>query len=190
MPVTFGGRGKEGCMFTRGIVVVLGSLAIVNPAYAADKAKEAAPVSEAQMKKTAAQVKSQGDETVKAMLGLLDAARKEKDLLKANCVTERLTAAKELLMIAGKAEIALQEKISQKEPGPAQHEYEKIDIAGGNLKALLLEARSCVGVTYTGETKLEVEEPKNLPDVPIPGKTPTSPVLPPGPTGPGAPGGR
>jgi hypothetical protein len=164
------------------VVIAALVLAVSGVPDAAEKKGEAArpPVSEGDMKKAAADVKKQGDDVVKAILGFLDAARKEKDIVKVNCVNERLAAAKELVLIVGRTEIALQEKLAQKETGAARNEHEKLDIAGERLKALALDAQSCVGVTYTGETKLEVEEPKDLPEPPAPGKASTSPVLPPG----------
>ncbi|MBI5527407.1 MAG: hypothetical protein HY897_13825 [Deltaproteobacteria bacterium] len=170
-------------MYSRQVIVVMVLVLAGSTAFAAGKQKEpaeAAPVSEGEMKKTAAEVKKHGDDVVKSILGLLDEARKEKDVVKADCVSEKLAASKELVLITGRAEIALRENLGKKEMASARHEYEKIDIARGRLKALALEAQACVGVTYTGETKLEVEEPKDLPEPPTPGKSPTSPVLPPG----------
>lgn len=100
----------------------------------------------------------------KDILNLLDEARKEKDVVKINCINENLTAIKALLKIAEQADVALQEAIIKKDDIVAQHEFEKIEIAYQKAKSLFQEANACAGkISMTpGETKVEVEEPKDI----------------------------
>lgn len=148
-------------MILRGMIVV-GILLACALAFAADDKKPEEAVSEGEMLKKSTDLKKQGVEVVKFVLELLNAARQEKDINKVNCVNEKLTAAKALLLITERADIALQEHLVKKELEAARHEYEKINIAKEKLKLLRSEAQACTGqLTYTGETKVEIDEPKD-----------------------------
>ncbi|MCX7943986.1 MAG: hypothetical protein N2746_05695 [Deltaproteobacteria bacterium] len=100
----------------------------------------------------------------KDILSLLDDARREKDIVKVNCINENLTAIKALLKIAEQSDVALQEAVIKKDEVVAQHEFEKVEIAYQKAKALYQEANACAGkISMTpGETKVEVEEPKDI----------------------------
>ncbi|MCX7958577.1 MAG: hypothetical protein N3B13_05970 [Deltaproteobacteria bacterium] len=100
----------------------------------------------------------------KDILSLLEEARKEKDVVKINCINENLTAIKALLKIAEQADVALQEAVIKKDEIVAQHEFEKVEIAYQKAKSLYQEANACAGkISMTpGETKVEVEEPKDI----------------------------
>ncbi|MGC9042426.1 MAG: hypothetical protein ACP5KG_01075 [Myxococcota bacterium] len=100
----------------------------------------------------------------KEILSLLEDARKEKDVVKINCINENLTAIKALLKIAEQSDVALQEAVIKKDEIVAQHEYEKVEIAYQKAKSLNQEANACAGkISMTpGETKVEVEEPKDI----------------------------
>lgn len=100
----------------------------------------------------------------KEILGLLEEARKEKDVVKINCINENLTAIKALLKIAEQADVSLQEAIIKKDDLVSRHEIEKIEIAYQKAKSLNQEANACAGkISMTpGETKVEVEEPKDM----------------------------
>ncbi len=100
----------------------------------------------------------------KEILSLLEEARKEKDVVKINCINENLTAIKALLKIAEQADVSLQEAVIKKDELVAQHEFEKVEIAYQKAKSLNQEANACAGkISMTpGETKVEVEEPKDI----------------------------
>ncbi len=100
----------------------------------------------------------------KEILSLLEDARKEKDVVKINCINENLTAIKALLKIAEQSDVELQEAVIKKDEIVAQHEYEKVEIAYQKAKSLNQEANACAGkISMTpGETKVEVEEPKDI----------------------------
>lgn len=100
----------------------------------------------------------------KEILNLLEEARKEKDIVKIKCINENLTAIKALLKIAEQADVSLQEAVIKKDEIVAQHEFEKVEIAYQKAKALNQEANACAGkISMTpGETKVEVEEPKDI----------------------------
>src|SRR5450432_4101296 len=58
--------------------------------------------------------------TLKVVLGKLEEARNTKDVVKLNCVNEKLTQVKGLLRISEQSDVALQEAVSQGEQGSSQ----------------------------------------------------------------------
>jgi hypothetical protein len=88
----------------------------------------------------------------------LEDARAERDVIKLNCVNEKLTAIKGLLRIAEQADVALQEAVSRKDSETAGHEFDKISIAQRKSEQLLSESESCVGelAVYSGSTQVDV----------------------------------
>ncbi len=66
----------------------------------------------------------------------LEEARDSKDVVKLNCVNEKLTQIKGLLRIAEQADIALQEAVAKRETSGAQHEYTKVAIANDKVRQL------------------------------------------------------
>ncbi|HEX9051745.1 MAG TPA: hypothetical protein VF841_14535 [Anaeromyxobacter sp.] len=103
---------------------------------------------------------------LKQALGRVEEARNEKDIVKLNCVTEKLTQIKSLLKVAEQADISLHEAISNRDPG-AESEFSKVSIARAKIDALRGEADQCIGqLAYIVDEKttVEVQQPSNLPD--------------------------
>jgi len=92
-------------------------------------------------------------------LDSLTVAREEKDLIKMNCVNEKLTSQKGLLKISEQALVQLQDAISLNDTQAANHEYTKIAIAYQKMRGLGIEIGGCAGeaLRYSGETDVEVE---------------------------------
>jgi len=93
------------------------------------------------------------------VLELHQQARESRDVVKLNCVNEKLIAIKGLLKISEGAYNLLQEKIVQNKLSAAKHEYRKISIAKRNCTELAGESETCVGefAVYSGDTDIEVE---------------------------------
>ena len=91
----------------------------------------------------------------------LTEARDSRDMVKLNCVNEKLTSVKGLLKISEQAEVTLKEALARREAEIADHEFEKITIAQRKCEQLLAESDACIGemAVYTGDTQVEVEEP-------------------------------
>ena len=103
---------------------------------------------------------------LKQVLGRVEEARNEKDIVKLNCVNEKLTQIKSLLKVAEQADISLHEAISNRDPG-AESEFSKVSIARAKIDALRGEADQCIGqLAYIVDEKttVEVQQPSNLPD--------------------------
>ena len=89
----------------------------------------------------------------------LEEAREQRDVLKLNCVNEKLTAIKGLLRVSEQADVAMQEAIATGEATAAEHEYEKIMIASKKVQGLATESEVCIGelAVYSGQTSVSVE---------------------------------
>jgi hypothetical protein len=114
------------------------------------------------------------------VLKLLKEAREEKDVIKVNCVNEKLTSIKGLIRISEQAEMTLQEALAKGENDTASHEFHKISISHQKIRVLRSEAEQCVGelAFAVGKTTVEVEVDKdkvpeqdptevNLPETPV-----------------------
>jgi hypothetical protein len=114
------------------------------------------------------------------VLGRLEEARATKDVVKLNCVNEKLTQVKGLLRISEQSDVALQEAVGKKDATAAEHEYSKVSIAKNKVDQLRNEAEQCIGqLAFRTDENLtvEVEVPSGLPT-----EDPTNPPTPPPPT--------
>ena len=103
---------------------------------------------------------------LKDVLSKLEEARNSKDVVKLNCVNEKLTQMKGLLRISEQSDIQLQESVAKKETATSEHEYTKVTIARGKVEQLRAEAEECIGqlAFRTDENQsIEVEVPAYLP---------------------------
>lgn len=107
---------------------------------------------------------------------LLAEAREEKDVIKVNCINEKLTSIKGLIRIAEQAEMNLQESVSKAEKDTSAHEFHKIAISHQKIKILRAEAEQCIGelAFAVGKTSVEVEVDKDQ----VPDQDPTDIKLP------------
>ncbi|MEE8409957.1 MAG: hypothetical protein V3T05_10145 [Myxococcota bacterium] len=108
-------------------------------------------------------------EILSRVLKFLGDAREERDVVKLNCINEKLTAIKGLLRISEQADVSMQEALARRNPEVAQHEYEKIAISVSKCEQLFAESEACVGelAVYAGDTQVEVEITGEPPDLDI-----------------------
>lgn len=106
-------------------------------------------------------------QALKNVLAKLEEARSTKDVVKLNCVNEKLTNIKGLMRISEQSDITLQEAIGKREDAGAEHEFSKLTIARQKVQVLRTEAEQCVGLLAfeTGPTEVVVEEPRDLPQL-------------------------
>jgi hypothetical protein len=103
---------------------------------------------------------------LKRVLGRVAEARNAKDIVKLNCVNEKLTQLKVLLDVAEQADLALHDAVGKKDPG-ADAELSKIGIARTKIDGLSGEADQCTGqLAYSidDRTTVEVQQPDGLPE--------------------------
>jgi len=101
---------------------------------------------------------------LRAVLGRVEEARNEKDVVKLNCVNEKLTQVKALLKVAEQSDIQLHEALVNKDP-VAESEFGKINIARTKIDGLKIDADQCIGqLAYIVDEKttVEVQQPAGL----------------------------
>ena len=170
----------------RNLVAVVLVLCMVAPVALAEEAKgrsdsaldfeKASKLSDSDKLELATQYLSDMKGVLTTVLGLLKNAREEKDVIKVNCVNEKLTNIKGLIRISEQADITLQESVAKGEQDTATHEFHKISISHQKIKVLKTEAEQCVGelAFAVGKTTVEVEVngdvvPEQDPtDIPLP----------------------
>jgi len=104
-------------------------------------------------------------QVLKQVLQRVSDARAENDIVKLNCVNEKLVQVKGLLKIAEQADIGLQEAVARKDEG-AESDFAKVGIARTKVDQMRVEAQECVGqLAYVVDekTQVEVEVPTDLP---------------------------
>jgi hypothetical protein len=118
----------------------------------------------ADMLQTAAESIARMKAAHKQVADRVDEARSEKDVVKLNCVNEKLTQVKALVRVAEQAESALREAVAAKDDG-ADAEYAKIGIARSKVEGLRGDADQCTGqMAYMVDEKttVEVEQPSSM----------------------------
>ena len=105
-------------------------------------------------------------QVLKDVLGKLEEARNTKDVVKLNCVNEKLTQIKGFLRVSEQADVGLQEAVAKHEQSGAQHEFTKVTIARSKVEQLRAEAEECIGqlaFRTDEQAVVEVEVPDDLP---------------------------
>ncbi len=118
-------------------------------------------------------------QVLKQVAGRLEEARTEKDIVRLNCINEKLTQIKGLLKVSEQADIALQESVARRDEA-ADAEFQKIAIARAKVDQLRAESEECMGqlaFAVDEKTTVEVEQPKDLPDQDQTQREPPPPVV-------------
>jgi hypothetical protein len=111
--------------------------------------------------------------------GQAEQAKSDKDVIRLNCLLDKLTQVKVNGTMMDQALQRLQEAVSRRDEGAQLHVYTRITIINQKAQVLRTEADACVGseTNYVGPTKVYVEAPPGIsdnPDQPAP-PTPTDP---------------
>lgn len=136
----------------------------------------AKPASNSEKLEKATENLSKMKASLKSVLKRVEDARNEKDIVKLNCVNEKLTQVKALLNVAEVADVQLAESVARSD-GSADAEFQKISIAHAKIDQLRGEADQCIGqLAYVVdvETTVEVEQPANLPALDVTNQSPPS----------------
>ena len=105
------------------------------------------------------------DKVIIELQGMVEQARKQKDIIRLNCVMDKLAQVKVSMNIGDEAMQKLQESASRNDDGAALHEYTRMTIVNQKVQVLQNEGLTCVGaeLNYIGATRVEVEAP-DLPE--------------------------
>jgi len=114
-------------------------------------------------------------EIEKRIFALQAKAKKDKDMVKLNCVGDKLTQVKGHLTVTDQSMSSLSGAINKGDDGARQHEFTRLTILYQKVVTLGTEAEQCIGedVSYVGATTVDVEI-----DPSIPPNDPTQPDLP------------
>jgi hypothetical protein len=121
-----------------------------------------------------AEMREKSSELITAMQAMLTRvvelqglARKQKDVIKLNCVNDKLLQVKQLLNIAESARTDMVESIAQQSDDGRYHHFGQITIASEKVSSLRDEAEACIGeeLIFLGPTQIDVDEPE-IPDDP------------------------
>jgi hypothetical protein len=126
-----------------------------------------AQIAPTQMEQSAREIgdRAEGDE--KRVERLKAEARKQKDVIKLNCINDKLLQIKQLLNILEDGLSKLSLAIAGGDEGERYHRYTVIKISGEKIAGLRDEAEACIGeeISYLGPLSLNVDEP-DVPDDP------------------------
>jgi hypothetical protein len=111
----------------------------------------------------------------KRVFALEAKAKKDKDMVKLNCVGDKLTQVKGHMTVTDQSMDSLNGAINKGDDGARQHEFTRLTILYQKVVTLGTEAEQCIGedVSYVGATTVDVEI-----DPSIPPTDPTQPDLP------------
>lgn len=159
------------------VAVVLGSFAVggtILAQTAEDEAPEVTAPIEKQAVLTPAEMQTTSEAYLKDMQTVLvrivelqQLARKQKDVIKLNCVNDKLLQVKQLLNIAEASRTNMVEAIAQSDDAGTAHQFSQISIAKEKTEGLHNEAEGCIGeeLVFLGPTETTVDDP-GLPDDP------------------------
>ena len=150
------------------------------PAPTADISVAQAPTLSVQEMNTQAREYQQSmSQVMKRIHTLEETARKQKDIIKLNCVIDKQVQAKVNASIAEQANIALQENIARADEGGRTHEFTRLTIISQKVLVLGAEAENCIGedLSFVGATRVDLDIDPNIPrDDPTQPGIPTTPI--------------
>jgi len=117
-------------------------------------------------------------EILKRVVQLQGIARKQKDVIKLNCVNDKLLQIKQLLNIGEANKTNLDEAIAREDESGRYDFYSNITIVNDQVTTLGAEAEQCIGedLSFLGPTETTVEG-GNEPDDPTKGEEPDYPEV-------------
>ena len=139
------------------------------PAPAAGSAAPAPPpsaqLSVSEMKSRSEVIQAQIQEDYRYVLALRERVRKQKDVIKLDCVNDRLVELKARMNIADKANQSLQAEL-EKDTAAARDVFTQLEGSGQSVKELREHANQCIGEPelFKQEAGLEVTKPDLIDD--------------------------
>lgn|GEM_PF-4062251 len=115
----------------------------------------------AEMKQNARAVRARMQGTLAHAVKRQTAARMAKDVIKLNCVNNKLLQVKQLMNIADRAFTDMLEAIEAMDLDTAHGKYVTVLVSGEKVVTLQRETDGCIGaeITFLGPTKVDVTKP-------------------------------
>ncbi len=108
---------------------------------------------------------SKMQETVRDIAQLQEQAKKQKDVIKLNCVNDKMVQVKGHMAVADTAMGNLNEAMGKGDDDGRRHEYQRVSILFQKVLVLGTEARNCVGddLSYVGGVQRSEEIDPSIP---------------------------
>lgn len=123
-----------------------------------------------EQKLTRAQTKiKEGKKVLENTRSLLEKARsEEKDIIKINCINDKLAAIKGFLKVSEQSYVKLKEAVNSGDQEASNHHYTLVAVSAQKIKKLDEEANLCVGEVqrYAEGTSVEMNVDAELPEDP------------------------
>ncbi|MBN2695647.1 hypothetical protein JXR93_13380 [bacterium] len=102
---------------------------------------------------------SEMEDILKSGYSILKKTRKEKDILKLNCVNDNITQMKALIARSKGDSISLKEALSSSDEKSASHHFAKIYLAYQTVQQSNISLVSCTGsiITYAEQKDIEIQ---------------------------------
>lgn len=123
--------------------------------------------------------RSKMNDVVARLQSHVEGARKQKDLIRLNCLMDKLVQVKANLNIADQALQAVQEAIARRDEGASMHEYTRLTIVHQKVQMLGSEAEACIGedLSFVGATRVDVDIDPSVPNDPYGAPAPARPEV-------------
>mgnify|MGYP001815702592 FL=1 len=123
-------------------------------------------VTPSQQKKNAEAAVSSAGATCSAQSQALQSAKRDKDIIRATCLDDKLSQCTASLQSLKRREAALNQAIAEGDTGRANHEHNVIGVMSQKLKMLAQAANQCVGQDLfdTGATEVKQDVDLFAPD--------------------------
>jgi hypothetical protein len=107
----------------------------------------------------AREYRAKAAEVLQRIEGQQEQAKKEKDIIRLNCLTDKLVQAKVNINIADTAIVSLEDAVRRRDEGASLYEYTRVTIVHQKAQVLENEAQQCVGedLSFVGATRVDVE---------------------------------
>ena len=104
-------------------------------------------------------------QVLKRIQALQEEAKRQKDIIRLNCVTDKLVQARVNENIAEQSMAALQENVAKNDVGGQTHEFTRLTIVNQKVTVVGAEAENCIGedLSFVGATRVDVEVDQNIP---------------------------
>lgn len=119
--------------------------------------------------------------------GLLDESRRQKDIVKTTCLSDKLAQIEAALKSAQERTVSLKAAIARGEREQGNHEFTVLGVLRQRVEQLDAEANQCIGeeLGFPGETRVSYTvDPNIAPADPGGASDPGEPIVPPLPTSP------
>ena len=135
----------------------------LEPLGAPEKAREISPAAQT---KAARSAMSSASASCAAQSQALKSAKREKDIIRATCLKDKLEQCNASLQSMKRRQAALKKAIAGGDSGSGNHEFTVIRVLSQKSKALAQAANQCVGQDLfdTGETQVREEVDLFVPD--------------------------